>query len=297
MRVAILGMGPSADTYARHAAGMGERRKAFDEVWTVNAFGSIFISDRVFHMDDIRIQQIRADAGNTQIANLLDYLQDAPGPIYTSRALSKEPNPDFETVEKALADLDGEGQMIPRYGMTERQYLDGVMRWMLAEKKLQARGGFEGLVPYPLPEVLSNTGGPPYFTSTTPYAIAMALAGKAAGLPEDVTWLAMFGIDYSHINAIKAEVGRACCEFWLGRCIERDIKLQMPADTWLLGTSSKHRLYGYDTQSVSVSFDEDEHCSVIVKNKPAPTAEEVEEDYSHHKMASETWSVERQTAA
>ena len=72
MRVAILGMGPSADTYARHVAGAGDKRKVFDEVWTVNAFGSVFKADRVFHMDDIRIQQIRADAGYEQIANLLD---------------------------------------------------------------------------------------------------------------------------------------------------------------------------------------------------------------------------------
>jgi hypothetical protein len=283
MRVAILGMGPSADTYARHAAGAGDRRKVFDEVWTVNAFGSIFSVDRIFHMDDIRIQQIRADAGNTQIANLLDYLQDAPGPIYTSRALSKEPNPHFELVEKALADLVGEGKNINPQ-MTERQYLDGVMRWMLAEKKLQARGGFEGLVDYPLAQVLTNTGGPPYFTSTTPYAIAMALAGKAAGLPEDVSWLAIFGVDYSHINAIKAEVGRACCEFWLGRCIEHDIKLQMPEDTWLLSTNTSQRMYGFDTQSIQCVFDEGGNCTIVVKNRPAPTADQVESDYDHHKL-------------
>jgi hypothetical protein len=281
MRIAILGMGPSADTYARHVAGAGDVRKVFDEVWTVNAFGSIFRADRIFHMDDIRIQQIRADAGNTQISNLLDYLQRAPGPIYTSRSLSKEPNPHFEEVAKALSDLNGCGQLLPN-GLTERQYLDGVMRWMLAEQKLQARGGFDGLVDYPLGPVLSATGGPPYFTSTVPYAIAMALAGKKAGLPEEVTHIAPFGIDYSHINAIKAEVGRSCCEFWLGRCIERGMTLGLPEDTWLLGTSSKNRLYGYDTQAVSVSWDEDQNCTVTVKHKPAPTAEEVERAYSHH---------------
>ena len=297
MRVAILGMGPSADTYARHAAGAGDKRKVFDEVWTVNAFGSVFSHDRVFHMDDIRIQQIRADAGNEQIANLLDYLHDAPGPIYTSKVLSKEPNPHFDEVEKALADLIGEGKVVNETGITERQYLEGVMRWMLAEKKLQARGGFEGLVDYPLAQVLSNTGGPPYFTSTVPYAIALALAGKAADLPEDVEWLAMFGVDYSHINAIKAEVGRACCEFWLGRCIERGLKLQMPQDTWLIGTNTKARMYGYDTSAVSCAFDEEGNCTVTLKHKPAPTAEQVEEDYSHHKLAKSWVAADKDCAA
>jgi hypothetical protein len=282
MRVALLGMGPSADAYARHAAGAGDVRKVFDETWTVNAFGSVFAVDRIFHMDDIRIQQIRADAGNTQIANLLDFLQRAPGPIYTSRALPKEPNPHFDHVEKALADLFGEGNVLPS-GQTERAYLTGVMRWMLAEKKLQERGGFDGLVEYPLPQVLSATGGPPYFTSTVPYAIAMALAGKVAGLPEDVTELSPFGIDYSHINAIKAEVGRSSCEFWLGRCIEKGIHLKLPPETWLLGTSTKHKnLYGYDTQAVSVAWDADQHCTISVKHKPAPTAAEIERAYSHH---------------
>ncbi len=282
MRVAILGMGPSADAYARHAAGAGDVRKMFDETWTVNAFGSVFAVDRIFHMDDLRIQQIRADGGNTQIANLIDFLQRAKGPIYTSRALPKEPNPHFDTVEKALADLVGEGQMLPS-GVSERTYLTGVMRWMLAEKKLQARGGFDGLVEFPLAQVLSATGGPPYFTSTVPYAIAMALAGKAAGLPEDVTALSPFGIDYSHINAIKAEVGRSCCEFWLGRCIEKGIELKLPAETWLLGTSSKGgNLYGFDTQAVGLAWDADQNCTVETKNKPAPSADEIERAYSHH---------------
>jgi hypothetical protein len=284
MRVAILGMGPSADSYSRHAAGAGDRLKVFDEVWTVNSFGSIYIADRVFHMDDIRIQQIRADAGNEQMANMLDYLQRAPGPVYTSRALPKEPNPHFDIVEKALADLVGDGKIVNEdTGETERTYLEGVMRWMLAEKKLQARGGFDGLVDYPLGPVMSFAGDPPYFTSTTPYAIAMAAAGKAAGLPEDVTTLAMFGIDYSHINAIKAEVGRACCEFWLGRCVERGIRLQMPKETWLLNTNTKTRMYGYDTQSASFKF-EDGCCTVTLKNKSAPTAEQIEDDYCHHKL-------------
>ena len=284
MRIAILGMGPSADAYARHAAGTGDVRQSFDETWTVNAFGSIFRADRVFHMDDIRIQQIRADAGNAQIAALLDYLQRTPGPVYTSRALPKESNPLLEAAEAALAGLDGEGKTLPTGG-TEQQHLDGMLRWLHAEKKLQARGGFEGLVEYPLAPVLSATGGPPYFTSTVPYAIAMALAGKAAGLPEDVTELSPFGIDYSHVNAIKAEVGRSCCEFWLGRCIERGIHLKLPPETWLLGTSSRHgNLYGYDTQALSVVWDADQRCTVSVKNKPAPSGEQIEQAYCHHQF-------------
>jgi hypothetical protein len=276
MRVAILGMGPSAETYARHASGAGDVRKVFDEVWTVNAFGSVFKADRIFHMDDIRIQQIRAEAGNEQIANLLHFLQRAEGPIYTSRVLPKEPNPLLEQCEELLGELAGQST----FG-EERLRLEGMLRWLRAERQLQALGGFDGLVEYPLGPVLAATGGPPYFTSTTPYAFALALAGTRAGLPNDVTSLAPFGIDYSHINAIKAEVGRACCEFWLGRCIERGMRVGMPEDTWLLGTSSKHRnLYGYDTLAITLKWDGDE-VEIRACNKPAPTAAEIEAAYSH----------------
>lgn len=279
MKVAILGMGPSADTYARHAAGSGDVRKVFDEVWTVNAFGSVFKADRLFHMDDIRIQQIRAEGGNTQIAGLIDYLQRAPGPIYTSRVLPKEPNPQYEIIEEALAKLEGDGAVIEKYRCTEREYLEGVMRWLKAERTLQKRGGFEGLVPYPICEVLNGSDGIPYYTSTVPYAIAMALAGKAAGLPEDVTMIAPFGVDYSHVNVVKAELGRACCEFWLGMCKAKGIELHLPEDTWLLGTNTRNRLYGYDTQAISFVRDENGGLAMVFKDKPAPTAEEIERAY------------------
>lgn len=101
MRVAILGMGPSADGYSRHCAVRGGRHAAFTETWTVNAFGDIFGADIIFHMDDVRIQQIRADAGNEQIASMLEWMRKHPGPIFTSRS-----HPDYPgLVDYPLADV------------------------------------------------------------------------------------------------------------------------------------------------------------------------------------------------
>jgi hypothetical protein len=41
--------------------------------------------DRVFHMDDVAVQQLRADAQpDSNIAAMLGWLKDHPGPIYTS---------------------------------------------------------------------------------------------------------------------------------------------------------------------------------------------------------------------
>jgi hypothetical protein len=51
----------------------------------------VFACDRVFHMDDVRIQQVRADAvPDSNIAVMLDWMKAHPGPIYTSR-----PHPDY----------------------------------------------------------------------------------------------------------------------------------------------------------------------------------------------------------
>ena len=58
--------------------------------------------DRVFHMDDVRVQQIRADAKpESNIANMLKWLKTHPGPIVTSRA-----HPDYPgLVEFPLAEV------------------------------------------------------------------------------------------------------------------------------------------------------------------------------------------------
>lgn len=89
--VAILALGPSVGSYLEFTKRIGGRRKFCDEVWAINALGNVFDCDRVFHMDDVRIQEIRAAAkpdGN--IAALLPWLKAHKGPIYTSR-----PHPEY----------------------------------------------------------------------------------------------------------------------------------------------------------------------------------------------------------
>ncbi len=89
--VAILGLGPSVGAFLEFTKRIGGRSKFCDEVWGINAIGNVFECDRVFHMDDVRIQEIRAAAkpdGN--IAAMLPWLKKHPGPVYTSR-----PHPDY----------------------------------------------------------------------------------------------------------------------------------------------------------------------------------------------------------
>ncbi|HCZ47424.1 MAG TPA: hypothetical protein DCZ11_00275 [Gammaproteobacteria bacterium] len=88
--VAILGLGPSVTQWLELTKRHGGRYA--DEVWSINALGDVFRCDRVFHMDDVRIQEIRAGARpDSNIARMLGWLKRHPGPIYTSRRHSDYP--------------------------------------------------------------------------------------------------------------------------------------------------------------------------------------------------------------
>lgn len=84
--VAILGLGPSLNEYLEITKRFGGRKAFADETWTINALGDVFVCDRVFHMDDVRVQEIRAQAApKSNIAKMLEWIRTHPGPIYTSR--------------------------------------------------------------------------------------------------------------------------------------------------------------------------------------------------------------------
>lgn len=100
--VVILGLGPSLESYVDRIKRMGSRRAFADEVWGINAVGDVINCDRIFHMDDVRIQEARAEAApQSNIARMLEWMKDYRGPIYTSRA-----HPDYPgTVDYPLADV------------------------------------------------------------------------------------------------------------------------------------------------------------------------------------------------
>src|SRR5512143_1483673 len=93
VRVAIVGMGPSAYSYVRRCGASGGRHVEFDQVWTVNNYGDILAADLIFHMDDVRVQQLRADAGNEQMGHMLAWMKTTKTPIITSR-----PHPDYPSM-------------------------------------------------------------------------------------------------------------------------------------------------------------------------------------------------------
>lgn len=100
--VAIVAMGASWHTYGTLCAQAGDRRRLADETWVVNAMAGVLAHDRVFHMDDMRLQELRAAANpKSNVAGLANWLRTHPGPIYTSRAYPEFPG----AVEFPLADV------------------------------------------------------------------------------------------------------------------------------------------------------------------------------------------------
>lgn len=84
--VVILGLGPSLEAYVDIAKRLGGRRAFCDEVWGINAVGDVIQCDRIFHMDDVRVQELRAAARpDSNISHMLKWLRAHPGPVYTSR--------------------------------------------------------------------------------------------------------------------------------------------------------------------------------------------------------------------
>lgn len=89
--IAILGLGPSLDQYLEITKRLGGRSKFCDETWGINALGDVFACDLIFHMDDIRIQEIRAQAApESNIAAMVRWLKAPQCPVVTSR-----PHPDY----------------------------------------------------------------------------------------------------------------------------------------------------------------------------------------------------------
>jgi|TARA_Y100000034_G_scaffold124613_1_gene173023 hypothetical protein len=93
---------------------------------------------------------------------------------------------------------------------------------------------------YPIKEVVTDLDCG-YFNNTIAYAIAFALWNNVGGI-------SMFGADFTYKgNLYFAEQGRGCCEFWLAKCIEAGIIVQVALTSGLLDADVpvQEKLYGY----------------------------------------------------
>lgn len=100
--IAILGLGPSLAQYLEITKRIGGRSRLCDEVWAINAVGDVLACDLIFHMDDVRIQEVRAAAKpDSNIAAMLPWLKNSSVAVMTSRA-----HPDYPAlIEYPLEDV------------------------------------------------------------------------------------------------------------------------------------------------------------------------------------------------
>jgi hypothetical protein len=104
--VAILGLGPSLEQYLDITKRLGGKHAYCTETWGINAVAGVLLCDRVFHMDDVRIQEVRAAAApESNIARMLQWLKVHPGPIITSREHPEYPGLVAFPLEEVLNNL------------------------------------------------------------------------------------------------------------------------------------------------------------------------------------------------
>lgn len=265
--VAIVAMGISAHQYLRVAERTGNRSTMFDEVWAVNGFGHVFQYDRLFAMDDIRVQAMRGKNGNAKIGRLVEWMRTAKGPIYTSwlppeAAASEEQLDELRKVISVLP--DGE----------ERDAREAELATKEIEREIVTGGGFEGLVAFPLRDVINHFRCHPYFDSTVAYAIALA-----AYEGHDMT---LYGVDYEFripSGHMMFEKGRACCEWWVGQAIQRGINVDVSLESSLLNANKGDNPYGYDGVNIEGGLDKDGNVVLRMEERALPSAHEIELRY------------------
>lgn len=105
--VAIVAMGASKDTYAALLSNNGgNRHRLWDEVWTINAMGGVVQCDKVIHMDDLRIQEIRAEAQpQSFVAGMLEWMREPGPPIITCKAYDDYPRTEEYPLKEVLDEV------------------------------------------------------------------------------------------------------------------------------------------------------------------------------------------------
>ena len=120
----------------------------------------------------------------------------------------------------------------------------------------------KGLVEYPIDEIVLDLNSY-YLNNTVAYAVAFALWNK-------VGTLKLFGIDFNYKgNLYFAEAGRACVEFWLTKCMNKNIIVEVANSSSLLDTAvpNEEKLYGYHRLADPKMILADENNKLRVFNK------------------------------
>ena len=121
-----------------------------------------------------------------------------------------------------------------------------------------------GVVDYPITEVVEQSHCY-YLNNTVAYAIAF-------GFWQEVGAISLFGIDFSYKGNLHfAEAGRGCVEFWLDKCMHKNIQIEIAKSSALLDTNenAEDKLYGYHRlkDPLVVVLDEDKNLKCMKKSE------------------------------
>lgn len=307
--VAILGLGPSIGQYLDTVKRLGNRRRIADETWAINALGDILTCDLTFHMDDVRVQEMRAAAHPRRVArNVLELRQRlaeakaadqaAQAEAYRSMkliagySLAEGAPLLIEAEEGFRAAVAKAGEQAIRIKQLEHALavaqaeaaqpesnIGAMLEWLKTHKgpviTSTVHPDYPCLVEYPLADVLSEVPFG-YFNNTCAYAVAYAIF-------KGFKRISMWGCDFTYPNAHHAESGRGCVEFWLGYAAARGVRLTIASLSSLMDAcvEPERRWYGYDFDwLVSEPGENRVHIRRVPRDK-VPTADEIEARYDH----------------
>tara|TARA_B100001939_G_scaffold344126_1_gene357987 strand:+ start:546 stop:1283 length:738 start_codon:yes stop_codon:yes gene_type:complete len=120
------------------------------------------------------------------------------------------------------------------------------------------------VVEYPIHQVVRDSHCY-YLNNTVAYAIAFAYWNEVGNLK-------LFGIDFSYKGNLHfAEAGRGCCEFWLDKCMHKNIQVEVANSSALLDSNedAQDKLYGYHRlkDPMVVVLDEEKKLKVLKKSE------------------------------
>jgi hypothetical protein len=88
--LAIVAMGRTHHEYTTSMSQRGTPYRVYDEVWTLNGMGEVLVADRYFLMDDLEIQEARAES-NQYIKGIVEWAKRCHKSVYTTRKLDGYP--------------------------------------------------------------------------------------------------------------------------------------------------------------------------------------------------------------
>lgn len=264
--VVLLGLGPSLEHYVDTVKRIGNRKKFADEVWAINAVGDVIQCDRIFHMDDVRVQEMRAARSTQRRAAAAEWpFADGDRRAEIVKIVGAE----------KVAEEKRERHMAAFSKGTDN--IGNMLEWLRAHPgpiyTSQVVQGYPGLVEFPLEDVINDLGYC-YFNGTAAYVVAYAVH-------LGVKKISIFGCDYTLANSHHAEQGRACVEFWLGIAAARGIEICISGHSSLMDQCEPGKPYGYDLVDVKLEPKEDRTAVVITPAEQGPTAEDIERRYDH----------------